>query len=110
MSIHSIGYVKWNNFTKDTIYPNSQVKNTQCEHISIKEIEGKEGGSRCRTAAWQEQGPEIKPYQHTKKKVCKKQSITFQNQKVRGPVEFNGKYNHILQNKFSQFPIIYSRD
>jgi hypothetical protein len=42
MSIHSIGYIKWNNFIKDTIYPNSQVKNTQCEHISIKGIEGKE--------------------------------------------------------------------
>jgi hypothetical protein len=41
MSIHSIGYIKWNNFIKDTIYPNSQVKNTQCEHISIKGIEAR---------------------------------------------------------------------
>jgi hypothetical protein len=34
--------VKWNNFINHTIYPNSQVKNTECEHISIKGIEGKE--------------------------------------------------------------------
>jgi hypothetical protein len=39
MPTHLIGWAKWNNFIKDTIYPNSEVRNTQCEHISIKGIE-----------------------------------------------------------------------
>jgi hypothetical protein len=49
----------------------------------LKELRARRvGGSRDRMSASQEQGPEIKLYQHTRKKVFKKQRTTFQKQKA----------------------------
>jgi hypothetical protein len=45
-----------------------------------------------------------------KKKEFKKQWTAFQKQKVQEPEEFTGKFNYTLQNNFSQFPTISSRE